>query len=85
MVAEEHQLLATALLAQLGGKDNVVDVLACATSRLRLELKSLTQIDEAALKQAGVSHVMRINERVIHLLLGEQANGTEQAMKALLA
>ena len=68
----------------LGGKENVKSVLACATNRLRLELKSLTKLNEAALTQVGVSHVMKINDRVVHLLLGENANDTEHALKRLL-
>jgi glucose-like phosphotransferase system IIB component len=83
-VAGEHQQLATELLKHLGGKENVESVLACATSRLRLEIKNDAVINEKALKNAGVSHVMKINERIVHLLLGDEASGTEQAMKALL-
>jgi len=77
--------LAETLLKHLGGKDNVQDVLACATSRLRLELKSPTNLDEAALLKSGVTHVMKINDRVVHLLLGDKAQSTEEAMKALLS
>lgn len=83
-VAEEHFQLATTLLLELGGKENIIDVQAHAISRLRLELKSLAKINEAALKKAGVTHVMKINDGVIHLLIGDQAAGTEQAMKTLL-
>lgn len=83
-MAHEFTHIATELFAQLGGKENVQSVLACATSRLRLELKSNVELDESALRKAGVTHVMRINERVVHLLLGDTASGTEQAMKAML-
>ena len=83
-VAGEQHTLATELLTHLGGKENVESVLACATNRLRLELKNLAPVNESALKQAGVSHVMKINDRVVHLLFGEATVGTEQAMKALL-
>ncbi|MDX1341802.1 MAG: PTS transporter subunit EIIB [Reinekea sp.] len=71
-------------MATLGGKSNVVDVLACATSRLRLELNSQVTLDEAELKKLGVTHVMKINDRIVHLLLGNSAAETGQAMKALL-
>jgi len=84
-VSNEHHALAETLLKHLGGKDNVQDVLACATSRLRLELKSPTNLDEAALLKSGVTHVMKINDRVVHLLLGDKAQSTEEAMKALLS
>ncbi|WP_428243541.1 PTS glucose transporter subunit IIBC [Gynuella sp.] len=84
-VSDEQRSLANRLITLLGGKDNIQDCLACATSRLRLELKDQVKWDEAELRNAGVKRVMRINETVVHLLLGDQASATEQAMKEQLA
>ena len=79
-----HQDTAAQIIAQLGGKDNIQDILACATSRLRLELKQSVQFDEAALRSIGVKHIMPINDRVVHFLMGDEAQSTELAMKQLL-
>nr|WP_272912041.1 PTS transporter subunit EIIB [Reinekea blandensis] len=73
------------MLQELGGKDNVIGVLACATSRLRIELRQETQLDDTVLKTLGVTHVMKISDQVVHLLMGEQAADTEQALQSLLA
>ncbi len=79
-----HQDLAAQLIIQLGGKANIQDVLACATSRLRLELKQKIDLDLTPLKALGVKHIMPINDTVIHLLLNEEAASTELAMKEQL-
>ena len=84
-VSDEQRTVASRLISLLGGKDNIQDCLACATSRLRLELKNQVNWDEAELRNAGVQRVMRINETVVHLLLGDKAGATEQAMKEQLA
>lgn len=83
-VTSEHQTLAAELLQQIGGKDNIESVLVCATSRVRLELRTDTKLNEHALRAAGVTQVMRINERIVHLLMGDDAEGAEQALTALL-
>ncbi len=77
--------LAQTLLELLGGKDNIKDSMVCADSRLRIELKQQVKLDENALQEAGVKNFMPINERIMHLLLGEGAMGTGMALKKLLA
>ncbi|RCU50070.1 PTS glucose transporter subunit IIBC [Corallincola holothuriorum] len=65
--------LVATLIAQMGGRDNIESFQTCATSRLRLKLKAAVQPDEQALSAAGVTDVMKINDTVFHLLLGELA------------
>jgi PTS system glucose-specific IIC component len=83
-VSESNIETAKKLIAQLGGKTNIQDVLACATSRLRLELKQMVELDANQLKALGVKHIMPINDTVIHLLMNNEAASTEQAMKEQL-
>ncbi len=84
-VTAADQSLAASLIEQLGGKANIKDCLACATSRLRVELNHQVNLDEQQLRKAGVKHVMPINERVVHFLLGDGAAATELAVREQLA
>ncbi|GAA5219025.1 PTS glucose transporter subunit IIBC [Corallincola platygyrae] len=72
------QPLVQTLIAQMGGSSNIDSFQACATSRLRLKLKQPVQPDTDKLLQAGVTDVMKINDTVFHLLLGDLANACEQ-------
>lgn len=62
-----------ALVAAVGGRDNIVEVSACAGSRIRLRLADSHAIDELALTAAGALGVMRLGDDVCHVLVGPGA------------
>lgn len=64
---------AAALVAALGGEDNVTRVEAVALTRLRVELRDARAIDEAALRRAGGMGVWRLADNVVHVIVGEDA------------
>ena len=60
-------------LAALGGAENVTSVEGFPSGRVRLTLAGEGDIDEAALAAADVKGVMRLPDRVMHLLVGPEA------------
>jgi PTS system N-acetylglucosamine-specific IIB component len=63
---------AAAILAALGGGDNVVEIEPCIT-RLRCEVADGAKVDEVALKAAGVHGVMR-QGAVVQVVVGPEAD-----------
>jgi PTS system glucose-specific IIC component len=76
---------ARAILASLGGSGNVRQAEACAETRVRVAVESTEKLDEEALEQAGVQGVMRLEEGVVHLLVGLNADQYAAEMRAAMA
>ena len=57
----------------LGGAANVKSVEGFSSGRVRIELADEDALDEAALQAANVKGVMRLADKVIHLLVGPEA------------
>jgi PTS system glucose-specific IIC component len=71
---------AAGLLRALGGRGNVEAVEACALTRLRVVVRDPAQVDEAALRDAGCA-LMRLPERVLHVVVGPAAPGYAAALQ----
>lgn len=71
-----------ALLATLGGSENVRHLDVVALTRLRVELVDEGRFDEAAAKSAGVRAVMHPSPGVLHLIVGESAPAMAAALRA---
>jgi PTS system glucose-specific IIC component len=65
---------ASGFFKALGGAKNVKKVEACAETRLRLVVDDEAAVDEGALRSAGVQGIMRLPDRVLHLLVGLNAD-----------
>jgi len=77
---------ASAYIAALGGKANIVRVEACAETRLRLELRDASQIREAELKSAGIAGIVKLAQgKTVHLLAGLNADQYAAEMRGQLA
>jgi glucose PTS system EIICB or EIICBA component len=77
---------ASAYIAALGGKTNIVRVDACAETRVRVVVGDYAQIREAALKSEGIAAVVKLdNGKTIHLLLGLNADQYAAEMRGQLA
>lgn len=63
---------AQAILAALGGADNIMEIEPCIT-RLRTVVHDPSRIDEAALKSAGAHGVMRAGT-VVQVVVGPDAD-----------
>jgi PTS system glucose-specific IIC component len=78
-------LSAEQLVAALGGRTNVSDLSACASSRVRVTVKEQGRVSADALTRAGVLAVVPIRERLLHLIVGLQAESLAQELKQRLA
>ncbi|MCK7592816.1 PTS glucose transporter subunit IIBC [Pseudomarimonas salicorniae] len=73
---------APALLAALGGRDNLREVRAIAHTRLRVELADAGRFDAAAARAAGADAVLDLGGGRYHLLVGEPAGQWAAAVQA---
>ena len=60
---------AAAMLAAVGGRDNVLSIASCMT-RLRLCLRDSAAVDEAGLRAAGAAGVLRRADGEVHVVIG---------------
>ncbi len=75
--------LAAAVLAALGGKDNITSLDNCIT-RLRMEIKDYTLVDEKAIKAAGAAGVIRPSKTAVQVVIGPKVQFVADAMKKLI-
>lgn len=61
-----------AYIKALGGKDNIKTIDACIT-RLRLELRDTSKIDEQTLQQLGATGVLKANKNNAQVVVGTKA------------
>jgi glucose PTS system EIICB or EIICBA component len=81
LVTPEHHALADALIAALGGAENIARAEPCALTRVRVELRDPRGMDQAAIEAAGTLGVLRVSDSIVHLVLGERAAGTAAALE----
>jgi N-acetylglucosamine PTS system EIICBA or EIICB component len=72
----------SALLAALGGRENIRDIEAVASSRLRVSVTNAAAVDEPAIHSLGLRGLARPTADRVHLLIGP---GVEQALTQLRA
>lgn len=75
--------VASIILAGLGGKENVKSLDNCVT-RLRLEIKDYTQVDEKKIKSAGIAGVMRPGKNSVQVIVGTKVQFVADEMKKML-
>lgn len=59
------------VLLALGGKENLISIDNCLT-RLRLEVKDSSIIDEKLLKESGALGIVKLNQQAIQVIFGPQ-------------
>jgi PTS system glucose-specific IIC component len=67
--------------AALGGADNITDIEVAALTRLRVQVIDAARIDEAALERAGARGLMRVNNRLVHVIVGPTAAALAAALE----
>ena len=80
---DKFAALAAAVLAAVGGKENVETVDCCAT-RLRFQLGDTALVDEAACKKAGALGVMPMKNGAYQVIIGTQVQAVAEELKKLL-
>lgn len=78
----EGNELASLVLSALGGKDNLISVDACIT-RLRLEVKDSSLVNDAELKRLGASGVLKVGQHGVQAIFGAKAQFIANDIKAL--
>ncbi|MEG0018346.1 MAG: PTS transporter subunit EIIC, partial [Hydrogenoanaerobacterium sp.] len=78
-----YAAVAATILEGLGGKGNIASVDNCIT-RLRVEVKDYTLVDEKKIKAAGVAGVMRPGKTSVQVIVGTQVQFVADEMKKLL-
>lgn len=74
--------VASIILEGVGGKDNVTSIDNCVT-RLRLEIKDYTLVDEKIIKSAGVAGVVRPGKNAVQVVVGTKVQFVADEFKKL--
>lgn len=79
----DYTEVAAIILEGLGGKNNVASLDNCIT-RLRLEIKDNTLVNEKKIKSAGVAGVMRPGKTSVQVIVGTKVQFVADEMKKML-
>lgn len=75
--------VAAVVLEGLGGKENVTSLDNCIT-RLRMEVKDYTKVDEKKIKSAGVAGVIRPSKTSVQVIVGTKVQFVADEMAKML-
>lgn len=75
--------VAAIILEGLGGKDNVTSLDNCIT-RLRMEIRDYTLVDEKKIKSAGIAGIIRPSKTAVQIIVGTKVQFVADAMKKML-
>ena len=78
----EDRARAAAIVDALGGHDNIVRLEPVAVTRLRVEVRDAKRVQRGALDRAAGGGVLVVSDRVMHVVVGQNA---ERYAAALLA
>ena len=79
---DNYTEVASIILEGVGGKDNVTSIDNCIT-RLRLEIKDYTLVDEKKIKSAGVAGVIRPGKNAVQVVVGTKVQFVADEFKIL--
>lgn len=74
--------IASTILRGVGGKENVISVDNCVT-RLRLEIKDQSVVDEKIIKSAGVSGIIKPGKTSLQVIVGTKVQFVSDEFKKL--
>lgn len=75
--------VAAIILEGLGGKDNVTSLDNCIT-RLRMEIRDYTLVDEKKIKSAGIAGIIRPSKTAVQIIVGTKVQFVADAMRKML-
>ncbi|EHI9242509.1 PTS transporter subunit EIIB, partial [Vibrio vulnificus] len=73
-----------AVLAALGGKENITALDNCIT-RLRMSVKDMSLVDDAKLKANGALGVVKLDEHNLQVVIGTQVHLVKNEMQAIMS
>ncbi|AQX55499.1 MULTISPECIES: N-acetylglucosamine-specific PTS transporter subunit IIBC [Priestia] len=80
---DKHVNMAAHFIEGLGGKENLVEIDNCAT-RLRLQVKDSSAVNEGQLKKNGARGVMKVAKTSVQVIVGTEVEFVANAMKQLV-
>lgn len=80
---DDFTAIAEIVLAGVGGKENVSSIDNCIT-RLRLEVRDYTLVDESKIKSAGVAGVIRPSKSAVQVIVGTKVQFVADEFKKLI-
>lgn len=75
--------IAAIVLEGLGGKDNVVNVDNCIT-RLRLEIKDMSIVNDKKIKSAGISGIIKPGPKSIQIIVGTKVQFVADELRKMV-
>jgi PTS system N-acetylglucosamine-specific IIC component len=81
--ADETANLARRYISAIGGSDNLTGIDACIT-RLRLNVKDSSLVNDSLAKRLGASGVIRLNKQSVQVIVGTRAEIIAGAMRNVL-
>ena len=82
LASDDYTAIAKQILEGCGGKENITSIDSCAT-RLRLEVKDMTAVNDKAIKAAGVAGVIRPGKTSVQVIVGTQVQAVADAFSKL--
>ena len=79
---DDFTAIAEIILEGVGGKENVANIDNCIT-RLRLEIKDYTAVNEKKIKSAGVAGVIRPSKTAVQVIIGTKVQFVADEFKKL--
>ncbi len=80
---DDFTAVAATILEGLGGKGNIVSLDNCIT-RLRLEIKDYTAVDEKKIKSAGIAGIIRPSQKSVQVIVGTKVQFVADEMAKML-
>ena len=82
LASDDYTEIAKKILAGCGGKGNIVSIDNCVT-RLRLEVRDMTAVNDKAIKAAGVAGVIRPGKTSVQIIVGTKVQFVADAFSKL--
>ena len=82
LASDNYTEIAKKILAGCGGKGNIVSIENCVT-RLRLEVRDMTAVNDKAIKAAGVAGVIKPGKTSVQVIVGTKVQFVADAFSKL--
>ena len=82
VASDDYTEIAKKILAGCGGKGNIVSIDNCVT-RLRLEVRDMTAVNDKAIKAAGVAGVIKPGKTSVQVIVGTKVQFVADAFSKL--
>ncbi|MDO5592682.1 MAG: N-acetylglucosamine-specific PTS transporter subunit IIBC [Bacillota bacterium] len=82
LASDDYTAIAKQILEGCGGKDNITSIDNCVT-RLRLEVKDMTAVNDKAIKAAGVAGVIKPGKTSVQVIVGTKVQFVADAFSKL--